>query len=130
MISEAKTLKDYAKEAKKRLKSGYWQKHNDNLNKKLEEAEKDGVSASNVTLYYTKKAEREIKRSDDEFEIFYLKVKEILDSEGFVSDIIGRLTEREVYEKLSYEQRQRYTFELSSKYLKAKERYIEEKQFE
>lgn len=130
MISEAKTLKDYAKEAKKRLKSGYWQKHNDNLNKKLEEAEKDGVSASNVTLYYTKKAEREIKRSDDEFETFYLKVKEILDSEGFVSDIIGRLTEREVYEKLSYEQRQRYTFELSSKYLKAKERYIEEKQFE
>lgn len=130
MISEAKTLKDYAKEAKKRLKSGYWQKHNDNLNKKLEEAEKDGVSASNVTLYYTKKAEREIKRSDDEFEVFYLKVKAILDSEGFVSDIIGRLTEREVYEKLSYEQRQRYTFELSSKYLKAKERYIEEKQFE
>ena len=130
MIREPKTLKDYAKEAKKRLKSGYWQKHNDNLNKKLEEAEKDGVSASNVTLYYTKKAEREIKRSDDEFEIFYLKVKEILDSEGFVSDIIGRLTEREVYEKLSYEQRQRYTFELSSKYLKAKERYIEEKQFE
>lgn len=130
MISEAKTLKDYAKEAKKRLKSGYWQKHNDNLNKKLEEAEKDGVSASNVTLYYTKKAEREIKRSDDEFENFYLKVKEILDREGFVSDIIGRLTEREVYEKLSYEQRQRYTFELSSKYLKAKERYIEEKQFE
>ena len=45
-----------------------------------------------------------------------------------MSDAIGRLTDREKYEKLSYEEQQRYTMELSSKYLEALEKYRREKE--
>ena len=56
------------------------------------------------------------------------RVKELLDNYGEVSDAIGRLTDREKYEKLSYEERQRYTMELSSKYVEALEKYRREKE--
>ena len=64
----------------------------------------------------------------EEKDEFYLKVKELLDTYGEVSDAIGRLTDREKYEKLSYEEQQRYTMELSSKYLEALEKYRREKE--
>ena len=64
----------------------------------------------------------------EEKDEFYLKVKELLDTCGEVSDAIGRLTDREKYEKLSYEEQQRYTMELSSKYLEALEKYRREKE--
>ena len=35
MSDEQKTLKDYAKEAKKRLKQGFWQSYHENLNSEL-----------------------------------------------------------------------------------------------
>ena len=49
-MEEQKTLKDYAKEAKKRLKSGFWQNYNQNLDKKLEEAKKAGIAVSKVNF--------------------------------------------------------------------------------
>ena len=61
---------------------------------------------------------------------FYLKVKKLLLEEGEVSDAIGRLTDKEYYDTLSYEEKQRYTLELSGKYLKALERFKREEQFE
>jgi hypothetical protein len=45
-----------------------------------------------------------------------------------VSDAIGRLTDREYFETLNYEEKQRYTLELSSRYLKAVEKYRKEKE--
>ena len=61
---------------------------------------------------------------------FYLKVKKLLLEEGEVSDAIGRLTDKEYYATLSYAEKQRYTLELSEKYLKALERFKREEQFE
>ena len=46
-----------------------------------------------------------------------------------MSDAIGRLTDREYYETLSYEEKQRYTLSLSEKYLRALERYRRESEF-
>ena len=57
-----------------------------------------------------------------------MKVKDLLDREGEVSDALGRLTDREYYDKLSYADKQRYSLELSAKYLKALERYRKEKE--
>ena len=51
-----------------------------------------------------------------------------MEEEGEVSDAIGRLTDREYYDRLSYEDKQRYTFQLSSKYLQALEKYKKEKE--
>ena len=64
---------------------------------------------------------------DDEF---YERVKKLLLSEGEVSDAIGRLTDKEEFSRLSYEDRQRYTLRLSERYLKALERFRRECEFE
>ena len=130
MMNEAKTLKDYAKEAKRRLKTGYWQRYSNEINKKMKEAERDGVAPSKIIEYYSRRAEREIHSYDAEKEAFYLKVKKILDEVGEAPDIIGRLTDKKYYATLSYEQKQRYTLELSEKYRVAQKRYYEEKQYE
>ena len=122
---EEKTLKQYCKDAKARLKKGFWQSYKCDLDKKVAEAEREGVSVSKVREYYAKRTAEDIKNAGDD--AFYLKVKKLLDEEGEVSDAIGRLTDKEVFDKLSYEDKQRYTLELSEKYVKAVERYRVEK---
>ena len=82
MQEELKSLKQYCKEAKKRLKNGFWQNYRKNLDDELDRAQKAGVAASKVKEYYS---------------------------------------------TLSYEEKQRYTLELSNKYLIAVERYRKEK---
>ena len=51
-------------------------------------------------------------------------------AEGEVSDAIGRLTDKRYYETLSYSEKQRYTLDLSEKYLRALERFKREYEFE
>ena len=85
-----------------------------------------GLNENKVKSYIGVKVQREIKgQTPDEF---YLKVKNMLDEYGEVSDAIGRLTDRDYYATLSYEEKQRYNLELSTKYLEALERYRKEKE--
>jgi hypothetical protein len=130
MNQELKSLKQYCKEAKKRLKSGFWQNYRKNLSEELARAEQRGIASSKVKEYYAYKVSGDIKNTKDEFNEFYVKVKKLLDEEGEVSNAIGRLTDKEYFDTLSYDQKQRYTLELSQKYIKAKERYYKELQFE
>ena len=127
-----KTFKHLAKEAKKRLKSNFWQDYKQNLNQKLSLNENISESEkSRVYNYFQSKVVLSVKgASDTASEFFYQRVKELLDTFGDVSDAIGRLTDKEYFSGLSYEQKQRYTLELSQKYIKAKERYYKELQFE
>ena len=101
MKEEGKTFKQYCREAKLRLKRGFWQDYHKELQTEIERAKEQGISVS--------------------------KVKRILDEEGEISNAIGRLTEKDVYASLSYEEQQRYNLELSEKYLKAVERYKKER---
>ncbi len=128
MAEQLKSLKQYCKEAKKRLKQGFWQNYRNNLNSELVRAERSGISSSKVKEYYAIKVSGDIKNTKDEFDLFYKKVKKLLDEEGEVSNAIGRLTDKEHFESLSYEERQRYTLSLSEKYLQAVERYKREKE--
>lgn len=127
MVENQKTLKQYCKEAKNRLKNGFWQNYQHDLNEELKKAEMQGISTSKVKEYYYQKVSGDIKNVKTDVEEFYLKVKRLLDTEGEVSNAIGRLTDKEVFDKLSYEEKQRYTLELSEKYIKAVERYNMEK---
>ena len=127
-MEEVKSLKQYCREAKKRLKQGFWQDYHQNLNEELAKAESRGVSVSKVKEYYTCKITEDIKNTKDEFEDFYKKVKKLLDDEGEVSNAIGRLTDKTYFDSLSYDDRQRYTLNLSEKYLQAVERYKKEKE--
>ena len=125
-----KSLKTYAKEAKMRFKKSFWQDYKSKVDSEISVALADGVAVSKVKEYYQNKASVTIKGVKSDEEEFYLKVKNLLNEFGEVSDAIGRLTDKEYFDTLSYDQKQRYTLELSQKYIKAKERYYKELQFE
>ena len=118
-------LKDAARAAKQRLKNNFWDECKRNLDAGADEARKNGLNE--IKVKSTLKGRVEKQRNGEKYDEFYLKVKALLDSEGEVSDAIGRLTDREYYDKLSYEDKQRYTLTLSSKYLQALEKYRKEK---
>ncbi len=123
-----RSLKALAKEAKRRMKKGFWKECEEKLVRERSLAKEQGINESKLERYFQEKVEDSIKgNSQDEF---YLKVKQLLLTEGEVSDAIGRLTDKEYYETLSYSERQRYNLELSEKYLRALERFKREYEFE
>lgn len=119
------SIKAIARQAKQRLKNNFWENCKSNLKQGELQAKNLGLNERRVKKYIGVKVQRQIKgQVPDEF---YLKVKAMLDEHGEVSDAIGRLTDKEYYATLSYEEKQRYTLELSEKYLKALERYRRER---
>ena len=131
MSEELKSLKQCCKEAKQRLKSGFWARYKENLEQELQDAKHQGVSESKVREYFTYKVTSGITEpANNDEQVFYDKVKKILDEEGEVSNVIGRLTDKYYFETLSYEEKQRYSLSISEKYLKALERYKKEKALE
>ena len=120
------TIKAMARQAKQRLKNNFWENCKTNLKEGELQAKNLGLNENKVKSYIGSKVQREIKgQAPDEF---YLRVKAMLDEFGEVSDAIGRLTDREYYNTLTYEEKQRYNLELSAKYLEALERYRKEKE--
>ena len=126
-MEEEKSLKQYCKDAKNRLKHGFWQNYQTNVDANLKRAREQGISESKVREFYASKVTEIIRSSTENEDAFYLKVKKILDEEGEVSNVIGRLTDKNIYESMTYSEKQRYTLSLSEKYLKALERYKKEK---
>ena len=117
-----------ARAAKSRLKSNYWADCKKNIDENTNEAKKKGLNEAKVKTTLSRRVKDEIKgEKPDEF---YLKVKKLLDEEGEVSDAIGRLTDKQYYDTLSYEEKQRYSIEISGKYLQALKRYRKEKEME
>lgn len=119
-------IKDLARAAKKRLKTDYWANCIDAINKTSNEAVKNGANETKIKQTLKSRVKRQIMgEKPDEF---YLKVKHLLETEGEVSDAIGRLTDKAVFEKLSYEEKQRYTLDISNKYIAALQKYKAEKE--
>ena len=52
MDKEIKSFKEYCKDAKKRLKNGFWEDYRKNLSEELLRAENNGISPSKVKEYY------------------------------------------------------------------------------
>ena len=126
--TEARTLREEARQAKSRMKSGFWKECQLNMDAQKAKAREQGLNESKVGRFFTEKVSEQIAgKKEDEF---YLKVKEMLLAEGEVSDAIGRLTDKPYYETLSYEEKQRYNLNLSEKYLRALERFRRECQFD
>lgn len=126
--SRERTLREEARRAKLRIKNGFWLECQEDLGERLEKARLQGLNESKAERFFAERVNEKISGGgEDEF---YLKVKEMLLSEGEVSNAIGRLTDREYYQTLSYEEKQRYTLSLSEKYLRALERFRRECEFE
>ncbi len=124
-----KDIKQLAKEAKQRLKSGFWSKYREDVQRSADVAKNDGIAKSVVVDYYQTQNRSTAKKSISEKETFYLKVKNILDTQGEVSNILSLLIDYSVYDSLSYDGKQRYMLDLSNKYLQCLERYRMEKKF-
>ena len=94
----------------------------------MERAKEQGLNENEAGRYLKSRVSSSIagEKEDD----FYLKVKKMLLQEGEVSDAIGRLTDKEYYDSLSYEEKQRYTLSLSERYLRALERFRRECAFD
>lgn len=125
---EEKSLKQYAKDAKRRMKSGFWQKYKQDVEERKKKAVLEGIAVSRVVEYSKQDCQNKIKtdiysQSDD---AFYCKVKELLDTYGEVDDIIGRLVDEKVFISMPYEKRQKYMLDLSERYLVALDRYQKE----
>lgn len=124
----ASTLREEARKAKSRIKSGFWSECKEDLNDKIEKAREQGLNESKAGRYFAAQVSAKIEgKKEDEF---YLRVKDLLTTQGEVSDAIGRLTDKEYYATLSYEEKQRYTLTLSEKYLRALERFRAECEFD
>ena len=109
-------------------KSGFWKECKEEFSEKKEKAREHGLNESKASRFFKTQVEAQIEgRKEDEF---YLKVKNMLLSEGEVSDAIGRLTDHDYFDNLSYEEKQRYTLTLSEKYLRALERFRREYEFD
>ncbi len=119
-------IKNLAHAAKQRLKNNFWEDCKKNFDAGAVQAKALGLNEVKVKSTLKTRVKSEIK--GEKQDAFYLRVKALLDAEGEVSDAIGRLTDREYYETLSYEEKQRYTLALSTKYLRALEKYRKEKE--
>ena len=123
-----RTLREEARLAKVRIKSGFWTECKENMDEQMEKAREHGFNESKAGRYFKTQVEAKIEgKKEDEF---YLRVKEMLISEGEVSDAIGRLTDKAYYDTLTYEEKQRYTLTLSERYLRALERFRAECEFD
>lgn len=121
-------IKSMAKRAKKRMQKGFWRDYRENVEDVVDSVGVCSSEKSEAVRYFRAKAERALDGMEgDEF---YLKVKRLLDTVGDASDIIGRLAEPEKMCSMSFQEKQRYLFELSAKYRSCRERYEQEKRFE
>ena len=124
-MRKEKTVKGLGREAKERLKNGFWEKNKDEIITKMDEYKLSGVSYKEAfALYETRN--REVAAASSENESFYRKVKKILDETGETSDILDRLIDKKQFENLSYEGKQKYLLGLSEKYRAALARYKRE----
>lgn len=108
--------------AKQRLKMGYF----DSLKTGQDEAaEPSSVTA--VAEYSARIRHAEVAASSSADEKMYRKVCDILDSSEVTLNPIGQLIERDVYDGLDADGKQRYVLELSEKFRELQDRYYRER---
>lgn len=127
-MSGKTTFKTYAKEAKDRLRSGFWEKKHDEWDMMESKARQNGTTAKkaiekeraelSVMLYNRKKYE------DDKR--FYDKVCEIMEMKEIVTNPISILCEIEGVNDLPDGARIIKTMEISEKYQKMVRKYEKE----
>ena len=119
-------IKMMARAAKQRLKSNFWKDCKKKFDLNATEAKERGISEIKVKSSMKGQVKSAIRGEKEDG--FYLKVKKMLDEEGEVFDAIGRLTDREYYDSLTYEEKMRYNLELANKYNAALAKWRKEKE--
>ena len=119
------TFKEYAKRAKERLKSGFWEQAKQNIQMEKQVAATLGLNTLKVGEEERRKLQRQIYDYDGfcEEQEFYARVVEILSSDEIVSNPIMRLADQQYMAQLTPAERQIYISKLAAKYREAVEKY-------
>ena len=121
------TLKDYAKKAKARMKSGFWEEINKKRQLDIDSAESAGKSKDIVLKEYREVLTRQLFVQDsEEDELLYKKVCELLSEEAVILNPIGLLADKEKMSRMDEGAKQQYILELSNKFKEMKERFYQE----
>lgn len=131
MKKEMSEIKKRALLAKQRMKMGYWQK----ILAERERLRRETADSSQIELVNELRKDEYIRSNKramgDDFaereERLYLKVCEILNENENVTNPIGQLMDKHVYDNLDAANKQRYILELSNKFRELRERYYKEK---
>ena len=123
------TIKEYAKEAKARLKSGFWEEVIAKRAQDVKTAVNQGKNSDVVFCEYREVLKRKLFDGDsEEDEIFYKKVCELLSGDKVVINPIGELADKQKMQEMNESSRQQYIFELSKKFKKMKDRFYSERE--
>ena len=81
MSKEKSSLREEARKAKQRMKSGFWAQTDEERAREMEKAREQGLNESKAGRFFKTQVEAQIegKKEDD----FYLRVKEILPPSRF-----------------------------------------------
>ncbi len=128
---EGKTLREYAREARKRMKSGFWQKMREEKEQAILVALENGQSIEAVEAQFKRKIQCVICAKEDEQQIlddeaFYEKVCKVLESTDLLMSPLAKLIDHEIYDNLSERDKQNYILKLSDRFVQMKQRYAEE----
>jgi len=129
MNQTSNLFKDCAKQAKKRLASGYWENIRRDRAKFLEEHYSSGGNISQLKHMYQKKVERDLFNSSEPNstdEKLYKKVVQLLSENEYVLNPIKQLIDHSEYDKLDERNKQLYIFQLTDKYNELKEKFESE----
>ena len=128
---QEKSIKSAAKEAKKRLKSRFWQDYKKEVQSGVEKAKEEGLGESGVKNYFKNRVVKSVRGTSAEDEAFYAVVRDMLDKCGSRPDnAIDLLMDERYFATLTYEARERYLFRLAERYVAAAERYDGERNIE
>lgn len=117
------TLQALAKQARNRLKSGYWSELQLNKRKDVETAITQGENRTVVEQFYKNKIAKDLSQNKNDDNLFYNKAIDILKSDKEVINPLKLLIDSSYYGTLSEERKQAYLMELSKKFLLIKECY-------
>ncbi|MCQ2399761.1 MAG: hypothetical protein MJ072_04575 [Clostridia bacterium] len=125
---QSRSIKSVAKEAKKRLKSRFWEDYKREVESGVKKAGCEGVATSKVESYFKSRVVRTVYGESPENEKFYGEVKAMFESVGYrPHNALDILMDKKLFYTLTYENKEKYLFELSARYLSALERYDKER---
>ncbi|MBQ7977527.1 MAG: hypothetical protein IJ301_02900 [Clostridia bacterium] len=122
------SIKAFAKRAKRRMTSGYWDKIREERDQYIRNNADE--NEQKIKELYAKRLMREFYCDEESAQDneFYNKVCKLLQNNSFTLNPIGQLIDHAEYDKLDIEARQNYIIKLTDKYNEMRERFEREKQ--
>jgi len=120
------SIKNYAKKAKHRLGSGFWNEIREERASCIANA---SDNAEHIKDIYSKKLMHTLymQPESEEDALLYKKVCKLLTKDEFTSNPIGQLIDHKKFDRMNSENRQTYIIKLTEKYNEMRKRFERER---